>query len=249
MASVNPITARAMAHAQTSTTNRRALLGGLAVAPLAAQAEPAAHPDAALLALEERRAAAEALYEDVHQRAIDLEDAGEPEPPEALFFRPSDYKLRLETFANFSGQGQLWYYPACRPEKGQTRWPYLRDEQCQALRPASEPRQKRIAEILQAYDIYNSEVAEAKKTSGFTALYALAQKLGGDLKEIENVIFATPALTLDGLAIKAKVVQRNIDAECDVYDEAVAVVQEIVRMAETSEIGRMRFRDMAMVTA
>lgn len=248
MASVNPITARAMAHAQTSTTSRRALLGGLAVAPLATQTEPA-HPDAALLALEQRRAAAEALYRDADRRADALEDVGLPKVPDALYFRPSDYRLALEKFAFFDGEGRLWFYPTCYLEKDGTKWPYLRGEVGQNLYRGSEARQARIAEILQAYDAYRLNFAEAQKDSGFAALHALARKLGNDVKEIEKIILHSQPVTLEGLAIKANMLQRLIDIDCDVYDEAVVVVQDILRMASTSDIGRLAFRQAPTLTA
>lgn len=242
MASIAHSTARAMAHAQTSTTNRRALLGGLAVAPLAAQAEPT-HPDAVLLALEQRRAAAEALYRDAADRADALEDVGFPQKPDALFFRPRDYKLQLERFATFDGEGCLWFYASCRPFDSQQHPPSLRREQ--QMWPEKEERQDRIAEILQAYDSYTTAIARAQKDSGFAAVYALAKTLGNDLKIIETSILNEDPATLDGLAVKAMLLQSRIDIDCDVYEEAVAVIQDIVRMAKSSEFGRARFRELA----
>lgn len=248
MASVALSTARAMAHAQTSTTNRRALLGGLAVAPLAAQAEPA-HPDAALLALEERRAAAEVLYRDAADRADALDGVGVPEAPEALNFRASDHRLGLSMFASPCGSGGMWFYGACREmdfsDADEGRCLRYRQDLLRRRQPAGidpDPTQVRIAEIIAACDAWMEAVAKAQRDSGFTALFALAKKLGHDLKIIEEEIEKMAPLTLDGLAVKARILQSRVGVDCDIHDEAMIVIEDILRMSRTSEIVRLPFR-------
>lgn len=243
MASVNHITARAMAHAQTSTTNRRALLGGLAVAPLAAQAEPA-HPDAALLELERRFDAADAQYRDAADRADDLEIVGLPTVPDALYLRRGDYNLDLDLFVN-SGGDRFWYYGACRDHTSSSHG----QQRClKCWREAGNLRSEvrvRVDEIVNAYDAWMAAREKAQQDSGYRALHALARSFAAVCREIDDQIREYIPLTLEGLAVKARQLQRLVDRDCDVCDEAIVVIQDILRMAETSDIGRARFRELA----
>lgn len=252
MASVNPITARAMAHAPTSTTNRRALLGGIAVAPFAAH-RPKIHPDRKLLDLERQRALAHVAYDIASDQAKALDRIGVPEAPAAIFLRESDYALGLGGYATCRGDGRVWFYPDAGDASMALRKRRMRDETQPVPPGVNLPRgartitrrvpwaeaQVRADEIVAAFDRWQAETEEAKRVSGYTAASEEADRLGNEVTRLEREIELTPPKTLEGLAIKAQHLRRGLNWALDIDEYLDVFIGELLLIAQTSDVASL----------
>ncbi|WP_066918108.1 hypothetical protein [Methylobacterium sp. CCH5-D2] len=262
MASVNPITARAMAHAKTSTTNRRALLGGIAVAPFAAHC-PKIHPDRKLLDLERQRALAHVAYDIASAQAQALHLIGVPEAPAALFLRESDHALGLGGYATRRGDGTLWFYPDAGNASIALRKPRTRDETQPVPPGVNLPRdaqtitrrvpwaeaQVRADEIVTAFDRWRHETAEARRASGYAVASEEADKLGSEVTRIEREIELTPPNTLDGISVKAQHLRRCLNWALDIDEYLDVFIGELLLIAQTSDVANLTLCPETMATA
>ncbi|GEP08573.1 hypothetical protein [Methylobacterium gnaphalii] len=195
---------------------------------VAGQTEP--HPDAELLVLGERFAAAEAAYRAACRHASELHSVC-PEPPAEIFVADGDHALKIEGYSIERPDGRRMYIV----EDANAEWRGLRREHwCWQRRPATpadrlpagghtvEERvpwpeaQARADEIVSAYDRWKGECALAEKTSGLAEAEEACSRAAQDLSDVEFAIERATARTLDGILVKARFAKRDIDSEFEV---------------------------------
>ncbi|XYD08794.1 hypothetical protein R1A27_28295 [Methylobacterium sp. NMS12] len=239
-------------------TTRRTLLASLAVpAAMAIHQTPASgathqsanpHPDAALLDLERRWLTANAAYE----TACDVEEALDdycPPLPEALFLRQGDHALGLGKYATGRGDGDEDDRPRYCHEGGKTelrgwRRRHWKWEQHPGTGEDGTPdgsmierrvpwleAQARADEIAEAWDRWTADEKAARQTSGYAAAAREARRLGKVVGEIEREIEGATPLALEGLAVKARHLQRATNRGDEITDAAALIVRDILALA------------------
>jgi hypothetical protein len=178
----------------------------------AARIADAPSPDAELLDLG-REWSTSAAREDRAREALWAaeERYADPEVPEALFHRPGDFRF----FFGFQGCGyhftdRRWYgapssiaylraAPLCRmPEF------HLDDGTVVPAKPNLAARARRD-EIVGAYDRWSAERKATQDACGLTAANEEEDAANEDNRELRHRIMATPALTLAGVMLKARI--------------------------------------------
>ncbi|MET3485986.1 hypothetical protein [Methylobacterium sp. 1973] len=239
-------------------TTRRALLASLAVpAAVAIHQIPALgathqaanpHPDAALLSLERRWLPANAAYEAACDVEMALDDYCPP-LPEALFLRQGDHALGLGKYATGRGDGDEDDRPRYCHEGGKTElrgwrrrhWKWERqpgvgedgtpDGTMIERRVPWLEAQARADEIAAAWDRWTTEEKAARETSGYAAAAREARRLGTVVGKIEREIEDATPSTLEGLAVKARHIQRATQRGDEVADAAALIVRDILVLA------------------
>ncbi|KLK90294.1 hypothetical protein AA309_26550 [Microvirga vignae] len=208
-----------MSQATHTHITRRSILAGLgaaipATAVAAAPVFAAQHPDAELLALgcqwDESAAAIDAV-----RKAFDIAEERfgeiEIEEPEELFQQPQDMSLGFAG-AHERHDGRRWY--VCRIDELRTK-PRLKQDWSRITKApngehfcvyVADPKaQARADEIVAAYDRWQANIARAEDTSGLTAAKAEDERLQKINRDLCEQILSTPARTVEGLAVKARI--------------------------------------------
>lgn len=210
---------------------RRSLMRGALAASAAvltfrlpAMAAPAPHPDARLMALwDAYQDACDAEDEAVRieERLFDEWQARSPERPDVLLVRPED-QLGVNTGHVTDHDGVAWYSPAAvdhlrtkrqvrrierKPQPGEYGREWQEWEVIVSGVPCPE-RQARAAEIVAAYDAWKAEDARVQDEIGLAAQQAESARCSSVVYRLEREIITAPARGLEGLAVKALVLQR-----------------------------------------
>lgn len=168
------------------TLSRRALVAGAAMSALAGPAVAAPNPDAALLDLGRRFTAAAARCDaanDATDAAWDVYVA--PEPPEALFRRPSD---TFSTYGLTRREGRRWY-----------------GGEIDSLRNHGITSEiARRDEIVAAHAAWQADIGTARDVAGLTAAEAERSAASAATRDLTDAIVAAPAATLAGVMVKAR---------------------------------------------
>lgn len=211
--------------------SRRGFLYGVAALTLSTQAASAIEPnsDAELLDLWHRRGRALEAAKAAGDRHDALSDATKfPEPPEAVFVQEGDRELGLAKLADHEGQERPRYVvgsPGARLRAGQLRRPQTHyvDEpfpeghqlhgtgDVLARRVPWPEAQARADAIVAAYDGWVAEQERIYVASGIEAANAEWEDLDDARAEIDGAIRDATARTLDGVRIKAQLVQLDLD--------------------------------------
>lgn len=211
-------------------TTRRSLLAGLAPLASLAACHPAVpaphprfaedHPDAELLDLDRRRSIADAAYDAATLREEELDGAGHPAMPAALLLRDSDHELWLNALAVQDGSGEMWFFllgeAGAALRSPQTRLgnyppdpdhPLFGKAHTITRRVPWPERQTRADEIVAAWDRWKTDEKVAQDRCGYTAAQAECERAGKAAGDIERAIEGTAPRTLDGLAVKARLLR------------------------------------------
>lgn len=218
-------------------SRREAVIGTAAtitVAPLpvVAASTGEAHRDAELIALWQKREAANREWLSASDRLEAARDAHHSvEWPEALAVQLGDDDLGLARLANHEREGRKWYWvgdlnadPHLTPAS-KLRQPRLltvtRPVCPEDNLPADAQRvvsskpwpdaQARADEIVAAWDARQAEAARQNAINGYDAAVAHEHACEAALYDIESEIVAAEAHTVAGLAIKARLV--NVELE------------------------------------
>jgi hypothetical protein len=205
-------------------SSRRALLRGLAIAPVAVAAGAGAgtfiakaaeaSPDAELLTfvheyseLAPRSDAAFGLWEIALDRYKDLQ----PAPPEALFLRRHDpialcaichSQRSKHDGKDFLGDPGLVDYLRAHPSVWETE-------------------RRRQEEVVAAYDEWQAALAHLAETTGYTAANEESERRSNEAMELRARIAETPATTMEGLLAKASVALGCFDGDVQELTECV----------------------------
>ena len=244
-----------MATASDSTVapSRRAFLARAALSGAAAAQPPiftaaAAAIDAVLLELERRWGPANAAYELASAKEEALDDYCPP-LPEALYLRQGDHALGLGKYATGRGEGDEDDRPRYCHEGSKTelrgwRRRHWKWEQSPGTGEDGAPdgsmierrvpwpeAQARADEIAEAWDRWTADEKAARETSGYAAAAREARRLGKVVGEIEREIEDATPLTLAGLAVKARHLQRATDRGDSIEAAAAVIVRDILALA------------------
>ncbi|MCJ2020606.1 hypothetical protein MKK84_24785 [Methylobacterium sp. E-065] len=233
------------------STSRRALLAGLATSTALTVPVLAGdtHPDTELLDLWHRRGLAEAAAKAAGKRQDDLSDATPfPAPPEAVFVQAGDEAFGFLGLATSHGSGRLWYSvqaPGAGGRAGPLRRPRTRvvDEpfpeghvlhgtDCTIGRRVAWPEaQARADAIVRAWDDWRAELDRIYTVSGLDVANAEWEALDDAQAELDGAIRDATAHTLDGLRIKARLAQNDLDDDTDPEPTLIAgLVRDILAM-------------------
>jgi hypothetical protein len=212
------------------TTSRRVILQTLigTAAAVSSVAACAASGDLDLVQLAERITVAYA--EDC--RAIEIVDAlhgkflaRRPERPAALRWRVTDpvgyWSQHLP-----NGKCAVW----CNEVEAE-KWrgqPFTRKQCLGSDEIPDESGQRRIDEILAAYDAYEVEVTAIKAELGLDVAEDRAREIGDHLWDMTRELFERPALTIEGMRAKARIVRLHGWAEDNPDDTSEQAVLSLV---------------------
>ena len=178
----------------------------------AASVGGASSPDAELLDLGREWSISAARGDRAREALWAAEERwADPEAPEALFHRPGDFRF----FFGFHGHRyrfgeRRWYgapssiaylraAPLCRTPEF-----HLDDGTVVPAKP-NLPARARRDEIVGAYDRWSSERKTAQDACGLTAANEEEDAANEENRELRHRIMATPALTLAGVMLKARI--------------------------------------------
>jgi hypothetical protein len=191
------------------------------------------HPDAELIELGmfylARRSTMEAAF-DREYELNEVYEATKPPPPEAIRFSPKDELLRgPEEWVHHHNEE---YYNSNDIEflrnkertmivliEGRERV-IFRDE-----RLVDHEAQRRAEIVIAAFDTWDAECKRIEEETGAAEAERVATALGEEVDEIAKKIWAIPARTLNGLAIKASVV-RDLNYEASECEPIITVLGE-----------------------
>lgn len=236
-------------------SSRRGFLCG--VAALALIAPPASaielSPDAELLDLWRRRGRALEAAKAAGHRHDQISDATQyPEPPEAVFVQEGDREFGFTKLADHEGQERPWYVvgpPRARQKAGQLRRPqtHFVDEpfpeghrlhgtgDVLARRVPWPEAQARADAIVAAYDGWVAEQERIYVASGIEAANAEWEELDDARAEIDGMIRDAAARTLDGVRIKAQLIQLDLDEGTTPEPALIAsLVRDLLAMGGTA---------------
>ncbi|MDP2359063.1 MAG: hypothetical protein Q8M31_23800 [Beijerinckiaceae bacterium] len=226
---------------EPALVNRRALVAGLVLSPVAALPAIAGghHPDAELLRLYSEWKQVAEDCDRVQRQVSTMEDALDeiaPKLPERAFVQEEDGALGLLRYWTTNMKDNREWYPPGSIEK-------LRNLNAPRLHAAT---QVRVHEILEIYDAYNKAKSEAHEAVGLTVARDKQDRLDARNRKLRHAICAIPAKTIEGVTAKAFLVEHCFDgadylakaAESGGVtgdDIALKVVAELLRVSRTSE--------------
>lgn len=233
------------------STSRRALLAGLATSTVLTLPALAGdtHPDAELIDLWRRRELAWDAA-DAAGRRHDAINATvvRPEPSEAVFVQDGDDAFGFLPLARTRVGDRLWYpgyatsagIPIERLRRRQTKIvdePFPEGHRLHGTHNTIGRRvpwpeaQARADAIVRAWDDYQEAIRETVRTSGLEAANAEWEALDDPRAAIDGAIRDSTAHTIDGLRIKARLAQLDLDDDTDPEPALIAgLVRDILAM-------------------
>lgn len=184
-------------HTTNPSASRRAVVTGLAVAPVMALPAVAgeAHPDAELLRLYAEWKAAADECDRLDELVNDLEGRAYVPMYEACLARDGDVMVGLTLLQGPHGPTGGAWYPPHSIEK-------MRRFKLARLDPST---QERITEILEAYDAHEEAEKRAEQAVGLKEAQARREAAEDNNYALREAIAALPAQTVKGAAVKAHV--------------------------------------------
>lgn len=211
--------------------------------------------DAELHALVDKWRTLSKAYDEAAKHSDDLSAVGHPEPPEAIFWRESDWDLGLNTICVDRADGRRWFFPydsvhqhLCPLRQPQTRIGHGPPP------PGSEfegkfktitqklpwpERQERVNEIVSAFDSWRAEIKAAEVASGYASANAEAQRMGAELLALEEQIKNYTSTSLPGLARFVEFAKHLLDLDDDEPGLVAALIRNVESVIEASSATKL----------